>query len=399
MALDRSAIKNPYLTIGGKATSVAKLNDDQIRQAILGGQSGALSDGWEVRNGQIVRKGAGGGPQPGVGGGPAASSSSPAPAAGRPISQVTTAIKAAAKGAIRPAAAAVAPARPGVGRVAAGTPAPTYAPSSFHYVTRNGQRVAVRYDRMTAAERARLPQLGGGGGGGGAAGGGGDSPSAPITPGPDVMAPEPEAPRPVIPAPSWIGALFPTIGVGGVTTNPSGGATSFAGPNFAQQLAEWGAASAVDPSYAAAYSGALSAAMGDVAPLQSEAQGLLAVDPTTGQTRYQSELGALNRVNQQNISSVYGSAAARGIEGSGMVDNNLAKNAAWYTPQTAQLSGTYGDARLAELSRQIARRILGLNMDLVGAYQTSSGQAYQNLPSLVEAYQRAISGIGSSAGG
>lgn len=211
------------------------------------------------------------------------------------------------------------------------------------------------------------------------------NPIPPPTPLPPVP-PAPVVPTPVVPAPatlaapSWIQSLFPQLGAN-FTTNPLAGIASGSwAQNWAPAMQQYQAASAVNPDYAAAYSAALMNAQQSISPYQAEVAGLLARDPASGMTRYQAELAAAQRARNQQLSSVFGSAAARGISGSGMQANNLGNASAAYLPVAAAIQNQYGDARLGSIGQQVAQQLLGLNMNLVNAYQQATGQAYGNIP-------------------
>lgn len=201
------------------------------------------------------------------------------------------------------------------------------------------------------------------------------TPVAPVTPAPVT----PVTPSPVLPnAPSWIQNLFPN----GLTTNPSNGVGGSWNLNWDNALNEWKQASIVDPEYAGDYSAALFGAMQDLAPLQSEVQSLLSVDPATGRTRYQQELLQAQKNRDRNVSGTYSNAAARGVSRSGMMNNNLTGIADSYIPLVNQLNNQYGDSRLSQISSNVSNRLQGLNMALVDAYQRALARAYSNVAQL-----------------
>jgi len=287
-----------------------------------------------------------------------------------------------------------------LGSVAPGTPAPISKPASLKigdtmsggytfagYVQRNGKFVPlVRTKNGGTAIHPQYQKTNNISGGIGTVQPGAKkpvgatpSPTAPVTPAPTT----PVVTPPNITAPSWIGNLFPNIGSGGITTNPTGGGLSGAwNPAWDSALAEWKNASSVDANYASAYSAALQQAMQDLTPLQSEVQSLLAVDPTTGRTRYQQELSNANSQRDSSVSSTYGNSAARGITRSGMMNQNLAGIANRYVPIVNDISQKYGDARLGSIGQAVAQRLTGLNMDLYNAYQQALANAYANVPQI-----------------
>lgn len=183
-------------------------------------------------------------------------------------------------------------------------------------------------------------------------------------------------------APSHIGNLFPSIGINGITTNPLGAISGTWNPSWDTQLAEWKAASSVDPEYASNYSRLLLQAMEDISKHQAEVEGLIGKDPTTGRTRFQQELLNANNQRDRSVSQSYGNAAARGITSSGMNNNNLANIAEAYIPVINQLNQTYGDARLGSISQAVAQRLLGLNMSLKDAYDAAVYRKINGLPQL-----------------
>ena len=366
MAFDRSAIKDQAIIVNGKAVKVANATDEQLRAAAVKDPS-ILAAGWYVDGGKLYKR------------------STPAPAAPAPAAPAAPSTPAPDPRGPAFNTPPTPPSPPDPRGPAFNTP-PTGYTGPLYFKVRQKQAdgswkvVTLHYSKLTQEQRNAALKNGLNGPVPGAGGGGGGSkPAAPTTPGP--AAPTPGAPAPGTsapaagtPAPSWIP---PQIGIGYLTTDPASGRI-----DWQKLLSAAHEVAAVDPQYAQDLSTNIFQTMQSVAPLQAEITSLTAVNPATGKTLYQSLFENADRQWRQANSKTFGTAAARGIGSSGMVNANLATNAIGKANAITDASGKYGDARIAELLRGMTDQLQAQDNNFSSSYYSALSRAKGNIPSI-----------------
>lgn len=390
MAFDRSSIRpgitHLRVTQNGKVVSLAisKMDDNLLRAALTRpDNASAIADGWYADGGNIYKR-------------PAAAAPAPAQPAPAP------------------------PASSGVGTVPAGTPAPVNVdkgkfdrtairPGVTHLkVIQNGKVVTYAIDRMddvllkkalmrpdnasalapgwviSGDKIVKQPGAGGGSstgtprpdthadpGGGGAgpgspaAGGGGGAAPTTTTPAPTTTGPKP---------PSWIP---PMVGLGGLNADPLTGKIDWS--KLIQAAHE---ISAVDPQYAQDISGNIFQTMQALAPMQSEIQSLTAIDPTSGKTMYQSLFENAMKKFKADTSKSFGTAAARGIGSSGMLNKTIADQSAGNAQTISGYGKTHGNARISDLLKSMTEQLGAQDTNFSGSYYSALSRAYGGIPQI-----------------
>lgn len=373
MAFDRSAIKDRYLTVvvNGqyKPVAVANLSDAQIVSALRNGRNGgALAAGWTINgSGQVVRA--------------SAAPAAPAPAAPAP----STPAPAAPKPSTDPALT-----RPPVG-IPSATPTTGYLKVRQKQADKSWKVVLVHRSKLTQAQINAAMKNGLNGpvndhgpaptdgtkqtAGGSATGGGAatDAGSGAAAGGGDAAAgANPAAATGTIA--SWIP---PQIGLGGLNADPATGRL-----DWSKIIAAANEISAVDPLYAQDISDNIFQAMQSVAPLQAEIQSLTQINPTTGKTLYQQLFDSAQRQYKSNASRSFGTAAARGIGSSGMLNSNLANNTTDFNNATQQANAQYGNQRITDLLRGMTDQLQAQDTNFTSSYMGALSRAYGGIPQI-----------------
>jgi hypothetical protein len=211
-------------------------------------------------------------------------------------------------------------------------------------------------------------------------------PDTPVTPsptqgGPGAVSPAPTNPGPATNpavtatgAPAWVP---PMVGFGGLNADPVTGKI-----DWSKIIAQAKEISAVDPTYAQDLSNNMFSAMQAISLPQSEIQSLTTMDPTTGKTLYQSMFDSAMQKFGQNTSSAMGSAAARGIGSSGMVNSTIATNAADNAKQVADYGKTYGNQRISDLLKQMTGTLQTQDTNNLSSYYSALSRAQQGIPTI-----------------
>lgn len=371
MAFDLSAIKDAYIKVGNTSVAKGKATDAQLKAAALA-NPGILAPGWQVSGGSIVRTPA-----------PTAPPAVPtAPPANQPVGTVPA-------GTPAPVAN-----NGGVGTVPAGTPAPVGSGGGYLKVRQKdgaGWKVVLIHRSKLTAEQIKLamnnglngtpagqkPTTDGGGSstnpgtdaGGGATPGGGTG----------VVSAQPSVTAPVATGPvaSWIP---PRIGLGGLNADPLTGKI-----DWSKLIGQANEISAVDPTYYSALNANILGAMQAFAPMEGELQGLLAVDPTSGKTAYQRLFEAQMAKFKADSSKTFGTAAARGIGSSGMLNKNLANVSIEDANNKSGIENKYGNTRIADLLRQMTTVGDQQDLNFGTAYSDAVSRAYGGIPQIPKA--------------
>lgn len=372
MAMDRSVTtaKALNVTVNGKTATmlVKNMSDDQLRAALLRPDNrGALADGWYADGGKLYKRAAA--PVQEVVTTPKPGSTAPGPT---PVST--------------PAASSGGVQRPLDGPPINQVPVGGYA---GYLKVRQKQAdgtwkvVYMHSSKLTEAQRkaAMANGLNGPvpgttpkpGGGAPAAGGGGGTGVTDAAPAGDVpVATSPTSGGGVIQ--SWIP---PMVGLGGLNADPTTGKI-----DWSKIIGAANEISAVDPQYAQDLSNNIWSAMQGVAPMQSEIQSLTTIDPTTGKTLYQSLFDGAQRKYKQDTSRTFGTAAARGIGSSGMVNSTLANQTADNANQIAGFGKQYGNQRIADLLGQMTGQLAQQDTNFTSSYYAALSRAQQGIPNI-----------------
>ncbi len=355
MAFDKSAIgwKSLNVTRNGKkqAMLVANMTDGEIASALArADNAGALAAGW-MRNaqGQVVRQAAP--PAPST---PAPPRHDPAedvpPAGGPPTSGYLKVRQKQKDGSWK------------VVLVHRSKLTATQIAAALKNGFNGGGASTVATGAGTGTDGTPVVDPGAGGGGGGAAPVGGGSGAAPVGGGSGGA------------IASWIP---PQIGLGGLNADPMTGRI-----DWSKLIAAANEISAVDLQYAQDIRGNLLQAMQSVMPMQSEIQSLTAINPSTGKTLYQQLFDTAQQQYKQNTSRTFGTAAARGIGSSGMVNSTLANQTVDLVNQQRQANSQYGNQRITDLLRGMTDQLQAQDTNFMGSYQSALSRAYGGIPQI-----------------